>query len=285
MQELFTYLNSYYWDSIQERNTLADLTSPEDWIASIIHFCNYAFERQGSPAVYREAAKEVFKLHRSWLEDRVRWSNDIETRLFDTFTELCRNSLVENLNLKNNPMRPSEGDLISIICFAWYETDQDSITGWTLSSIENDNLLNSFNILRKIRGVRKKISSFYLRDIYILSGRHDRSIRNRYLLQPIDVRTRRAARILSDHEHASDRSYAEILIGLEDEMELVTGSSNIAFWVLGSQIAEDEKTFTKYVQAIRDRDEDMLNSLLNSKISEEKDRLEFLQALSTNLKS
>lgn len=282
MRQLLDALNSYYWDSIQEKKTLDDLTSSDAWVSSLIHFCNYAFERQGSPAVYRESAKEAFRQNRQWLDDRERWSDAIESRLFDSFTVLCRENYIENLNLKNNPMRPSTGDLLSLIYFAWHETNETSITGWALNSIRNDSLRNSFKSLKKIRGVGDKISSFYLRDIYILSGCHNRNIQNKHLLQPIDIWTRRAARILSTDHEAPDGRCAEILIDLEDELDMVTGASNIAFWVLGSQIAEDEKTFTDFVQSIRDRNENRLNTLLNNKISEQREWLCFLETLRIN---
>lgn len=282
MRNLFVALNSYYWNSIQERNTLEDLTSSDSWISSLIHFCNYAFERQGSPVVYRESAKKTFRRNREWLENRETWSNDIEVQVFSTFSELCKDS---GLNEKNNPMTPTKkgkGSLISLIYFAWNETKRASITRWTLNSLQSDNLKKAFKCLKKIRGVGDKISSFYLRDIYILSGYNKTNLQNRHLLHPIDRWTRRAARILSRDNTAPDKKCAEILIDLEDELGIVTGVSNVAFWVLGSQIAEDEKTFTDLVQSIRDRNRTRLSTLLSKKISEQREWLFFLETLLIN---
>jgi len=176
-------------------------------------------------------------------------------------------------------MGPSTGDPISLIYFAWYEANNTSVTGWALNLIENDNLQNAFKSLKKIRGVGDKISSFYLRDMYILSGYNNINIQNRHLLQPIDIWTRRAAQILSRDHHATDRNYAEVLITLEDEFGMVTGASNIGFWVLGSQIAEDEKTFTNFVQCIKDRNRNRLRTLLNNKITEQRKWLKFLETI------
>ena len=115
--------------------------------------------------------------------------------------------------------------------------------------------------------------------MYILSGYNNRKIQNRHLLHPIDIWTRRAAQILSRDHHATDRKCAEVLITLEDEFGMVTGASNIGFWVLGSQIAEDEKTFTNFVQSIRDRNRKRLKILLNTKITEQREWLNFLETL------
>ena len=283
MESIFKTLNTYYWDIIQERQSLSDLIRPDSWVESLIHFCNYAFERAGSPAAYRNSAKEAFRRNRSWLESRKHWSNNIEIKLFESFTQICQENLLKNFNLKNNPMGPSDGDLISMIRFVWYETKDESIASWALSSIENDDLSKVFNTLKKIRGVGNKISSFYLRDIYILSGRTNSSIKNRHLLQPIDVWTRRAARIFLDNQNASDKSCAEFLIGFEDKIEIVNGSSNIALWVLGSQIAENEETFTGFIKSMKQRNRDDFKRLLAKKISDERQWLTLLETVHNDL--
>ena len=182
MESLFNNLNAYYWSTIQERQNISDLVHRDSWIDALIHFCSYAFERAGSPITYPKSAKEAFRRKRDWLNDREHWSSDIESKIFETFTQVCKESLLENYNLKNNPMGPSDGDKISMIHFAWYETEDETIAKWAATCIEKDELSSAFKKLKKIRGVGDKISSFYLRDIYILSGNVNRSIRDRYLL-------------------------------------------------------------------------------------------------------
>jgi len=283
MKSLFNNLSTYYWNTIQERQSISDLVHRDSWIDALIHYCNYAFERAGSPTIYRKAAKEAFRRNLNWLDDRKRWSSDIENRIFETFTQVCKESFLENYNLKNNPMRPSGGGQISMIRFAWYETEDKSITNWASTRIDNDELLSAFEKLRKIRGVGSKISSFYLRDIYILSGNTNRNIRDRHLLQPIDVWTRRAARCFLDDENASDKQCAEFLIEYEDNIGILNGSLNIAFWVLGSQIAEDEKTFVELVQGIKQGNRNSLRRQLAEKISNEREWIAFLETVHNGL--
>jgi len=279
MESLFIYLNNYYWNSIQERQDLSDLIGSDAWIDALIHFCNYAFERAGSPSIYRESAKEAFEQCREWLDDRERWSINLEIKIYEAFIQACNNNKLEKYNLKNNPMGPSYGGQLSMIRFAWYETENSSITGWAATCIMNDEFLNAFDKLKKIRGIGNKIASFYLRDIYILSGYVNRSYRNRHLIQPIDTWTRRASRLLLNDKHASDEKCAACLIEYEDEIGIINGSLNIAIWVLGSQIAEDEKTFNQYIQDIIRKDSSSLKNRLADRIAKEREWLSFLETI------
>jgi len=279
MESLFKHLNTYYWNTIQERQSISDLIDGVAWIDALMHFCNYAFERAGSPSIYRKSAKEAFRVNRDWLENRERWSIDIENKIFETFIQVCKDNYLENYNLKNNPMSSSNGGQLSMIRFAWYETENNSIASWAATCINNDDLSIAFEKLRKIRGVGSKISSFYLRDIYILSGNTNRNIRDRHLIQPIDVWTRRAARCFLNDQDASDEKCATFLTEYEDNIGMLSGSLNIALWVLGSQIAEDEKTFIEFVQDIKREDRNSLKNRFASKISDEREWLVFLETV------
>lgn len=283
MESLFKNLNTYYWNNIQERQSISDLIDQDSWIDALIHFCDYAFERAGSPTIYREAAKEALRKNRGWLEDCERWSTDIENRIFQSFKQVCMENDFENYNLKNNPMSPSNGGQISMIRFGWYETQDKSLANWAATCIENDDLLSAFEKLKRIRGVGSKISSLYLRDICVLSGNANRNIRDRYLLQPIDVWTRRAARYLIDDKEASDKKCAEFLTEFEDNIGILNGSLNIALWVLGSQIAQNKKTFVEFLKGIKQQDRSGLKRKLAEKILEEKAWLTILKTIHDGL--
>jgi hypothetical protein len=272
-------LNEHYWTTLQKRHSISDLIDQDSWIDALIHFCSYAFERAGSPATYREAAEKAFKQNQGWLEKRNHWSDNIEQKIWETFTDECNKNGLENYNVKNNPMSPSDGEQISMVHFAWHETEYQSIAKWAANCIKNDNLESAFEKLKKIRGVGSKIASFYLRDIYILSGNANRNIRDRHLLQPIDVWTRRAAQCLLSDQNASDQECAKFLIDYEDKLEMSNGTSNIAFWVLGSQIADDEKTFVNFVEGIKQNNPDPLKGQLEKMISEWEEWLTLLEKI------
>lgn len=283
MESLFNHLNTYYWNSIQERQDLSDLIDSDTWIDGLIHFCNYAFERAGSPSIYRESAKEAFEQCREWLDVRERWSIAPERKIYEVFIQACNKNKLEKYNLKNNPMGPSNGGQLSMIRFAWYETENSSIAGWAATCIKNDDLLNAFEKLKKIRGVGNKIASFYLRDIYILLGNANKTLRNSHLIQPIDTWTRRASRLLLNDKDASDEKCAAFLIEYENKIGIINGSLNIAIWVLGSQIAEDEKTFNEYIYDIKRKDSNSLKNRLADKIEEEREWLNFLETIHSGI--
>lgn len=109
----------------------------------------------------------------------------------------------------------------------------------------DNNLKEVFDSIKSIRGVGNKIASFYLRDIYMLSPHHIKNLDSKHLLQPIDVWTRRAGRIIKSDSNATDKQCAEALLEIEEKYGLIAGSSNVAFWVFGAKIAENEDTFRK----------------------------------------
>ena len=176
-------------------------------------------------------------------------------------------------------MSPSEGNLISLINFAWNIADDKSVAGWALDFIEENNIREAFNSLKRIRGIGNKIASFYLRDIYILSDLHDINLRKKHLLHPIDVWTERAARVLLDNPEATPRQCAQALIDLEQDLGLLTGVSNIGFWVFGSEVTDNISIFIEAVKAISERNSNILRNLLARQIDEEKDWLNFLESL------
>ena len=66
-------------------------------------------------------------------------------------------------------------------------------------------------------------------------------------------------------------------------MEVASGLSNIAFWVLGSRIAENEKTFEEYLEAIKQGNRDTLRRLLTGKIDYERKWLTLLETVHDTL--
>jgi hypothetical protein len=260
IKDFINNLNRYYWEIIQEENYPDGLKLPDKRVDSLIHFCGYAFEWSGGPKIYQDAAKDVFDKNRVWLEE-TDWSNEIEKELWESFKNYCiKNKSGKKkvkFNKKHNPMyfSPENRELISLVKFSFLETNGEPISQWALNLIENNDLPTAFESLKKIRGVGDKIASFYLRDIYLLSNKKYKiNPKDRYLLQPIDIWTRRAGRVLMGKpdlkDKLKDRLYAEALSDFEDAFKLAHGSSNAAFWVFGSQFTGNETVFAQIVKAI-----------------------------------
>ncbi len=155
------------------------------------------------------------------------------------------------------------------------------MAGWALDLLLKNDLKTAFYSLKKIRGIGSKIAPFYLRDIFILSQNHNLpNLDDKFLLHPIDVWTRRAGKILlNNQDDATDKQCADALIQLEQELSLIYGYSNIAFWVFGALIAEDNDMFGKAVQAIARRNEQELKDVVDVIVDSEKDWLRVLERL------
>lgn len=248
VKKMFKILNRYYWSDIQERNSLEDIIGENNWLNSVIHFIDYAYERMGAPLIYRQAARKAIEINKTWLESRKTGKN-IENEIYSDFKKICLNKKKDmGLNNKNNPMYPSLDNKDSIINFAWKSTNGDSIAGWAKSEIEKDQIKSAYKNLKYIRGIGPKITSFYLRDIFILSGMPNVKT-DKYLLQPIDRWTERASKLLGC-KGKNLKDYAETLNSFEDDYDLATGESNIGFWVLGSQICQSSDRFNCVVNDI-----------------------------------
>jgi hypothetical protein len=247
-------LNKYYWLCIQEDCRFERLS--EDRLAALLHFTRYAFERQGSPQIYRLAAREAIK---ECLGESTNWQRDIQSTLA-AFERICSEEPERvALNRPRNPMTAPQEErqsndthprvAHSLISFASEVAKNDPVALWAKKRIENNEIKLAFDSLKQIKGIGDKIASFYLRDISLLSEISTNLLSNRSLLQPIDIWTKRAAVILNK----SSKKYADELTKCDDDYNLATGESNVAFWVLGSQIARTSGVFTDSVNEMLGR--------------------------------
>lgn len=284
VKKIFNILNRYYWSDIQERNNMEDIYGENNWLNSVIHFIDYGYERMGTPLIYSQAALKAIEINRTWLESRKTGEN-IEEKIYSDFKNICFTKNKDmGLNIKNNPMYPSSENSDSIINFAWKSTNGDSIAGWAKSEIEKDQIESAYKKLKNIRGIGPKIASFYLRDIFILSGRPNIKT-DKYLLQPIDRWTKRASKVLGCNGKAL-KDYAQTLDSFEADYDLATGESNIGFWVLGSQICKSSDRFELAVKdIITNGKTSYLSEIIGEEIEDKQNWIDFLKDLNIKAKS
>lgn len=249
IRSLFNRLNEYYWETVQERHDLAGLTGFENdnRLNSLLHFLDYAYERQGSPRIYRDKAKEVIENNAELLFAKN--SRKIQTR----YKESLEKAGYTKLNLKNNPITESAHGSVSVLDF-FSRIDGRSIAEWA----QHTAIETAHNDLTAIKGIGPKIASFYLRDIYLLSEKSvEVADECKYFLQPIDVWTRRAAEVYAEivpemqlSKYKDYRHNAETIIAIEAKYGLKTGEANIAFWTLGASICLTEEVFEKALHAV-----------------------------------
>jgi len=83
VQDIFQLLIQDYWKNIQERESLSGLIEESHWYDALIHFKNYAYERNMTGAIsrYREIANLVLVP----LKNREKWSANLEETIWDNF--------------------------------------------------------------------------------------------------------------------------------------------------------------------------------------------------------
>jgi len=279
MKTLFKNLVNYYWGEIQ---VWPDIRQLENWINGLVHFCGYAFERAGSPPVYSEAATRLIKEHRNQFSQWKRLTKKREEQLTAAYEGNCKaiKPKLKGFNKDRNPMYFTEGDKqITLIRFTWTEIKRKSIFLWAKSLVEANRLEDAYNSLVKIKGVSEKIAPFYLRDIYLKSNRSGSQLEKLNLIQPIDIWTERAAQELLNNRKANRSQCANALLNFEKKIGIKPGESNIAFWVLGAEIFEDEERFREAVRCISNMDKTAFNRTLQKEIKEQLEWIEFLAEL------
>lgn len=254
IKDLFELLIRDYWKNIhiQKFNSLSSLTGKSNWFKALIHFKDYAYERNisGAAFVYREIAGEVLEC----LKTRNRWRYDLEKKIWNEFKNKCKEKKVKPNN-KVDPLKPSHGRKVSLEKFIWDINDQQNktVADWAFKMLDENRIYEAHKKLKTIWGVGDKIASFYLRDIfwlgYNLKPKTKQYIEKDYLLQPVDIWVERAVNALG-HKQKSKVSIAEFIRSFEKENGLPPGGGNIGFWVLGSHYVDDPDKLEDVVKAI-----------------------------------
>jgi len=215
----------------------------------------YAFERQGRRPDYFHAAVDSLIACNNNLAANCVWNN-FRLRLNN-----------QRLNHRNNPIYPSSNpdniqninNKMSVI--EAISSFQNSVT---LSQkiynliIQNQDIIQSFNFLRKIRGIGNKITSFYLRDLVVVLNLNLINIQNRELLQPIDIWVERTVQYLAGNRNMSKTQVANWIVTNSLQYNLNPEYINMGIWFYCSLITNSEYRLNRSLQNIN-----MAYSLIN----------------------
>lgn len=256
IKHLFSLLIRNYWENIHiyKLTSLSPLRGESNWHEALIHFKDYAYERNisGAAFVYREIAGQVLES----LKTRTHWRYDLEDeeKVWDAFKNKCEAKGVKP-NDKVDPLKPSDGEKVSLVKFVCDIKNQDNetVAEWAFKMLDGNRIDEAHRKLKKVWGVGDKIASFYLRDIFWLGHNlkpnPGKYIENDYLLQPIDIWVDRGAKALG-HKQTSKTSIAKFIRSFEKGNGLPVGGANIGLWVLGSNYLRDLGTFEDILKAI-----------------------------------
>jgi len=225
------------------------------WDLLAIFLQGYAFERQGRKPDYFDVAVDA--LYDCKARNHERFSNKIISEIWSRFCELLNDN---NLNHQNNPLCPkgtkytknfkigkksfytSKASLIEVIIYNDLIEKKFTLTSYIQHSIlEKKDISHVFNMLTSIQGINKKISSFYLRDLVDVLKIPLNTVKNRHLLQPVDIWVRRTIGVLSNNKKIKE-SHGE----LDEEISewIVNHCNNVnpeqvgmGIWLFGSEIA------------------------------------------------
>lgn len=229
---------------------------------SLIHFLkSYAYERQGAPAAYPEIASKCVKRK---YDNGKGWGVPTEKEAMEIWKEYKRIAKEESglwdgkrgkvkVNAKSNPMNPKKSKSNEGIITKLAQNKISSIGRHVNNLMKAGETKRAYNFLTGIRGVGKKISSFYLRDVvYLSSDLNENQISDLYLLQPIDTWLNQTLSVILENPPNRLRDKQRLIIKLCEKADISSIYFNQGAWVLGSQIAEEFGTLKKILQSTED---------------------------------
>lgn len=260
--DLFQLLIKDYWENVQRRNSLSGLAEESNWYDALVHFKNYAYERNitGAITVYRDIAENVLDI----LKHRERWHADLELKIWENFKKECSRRKIKP-NKQVDPLKPSKGNKKNLARFVWNLStpENKTIAAWAFNMLKQNRIREAHQELKRVWGVGDKIASFYLRDIFWIGnnlnpGTEKFKENDIYLLQPIDIWVERAAKAIGI-EKTSKTSIAKFICSFEKKIGLAPGGANIAFWMLGSNYVDYDE-FEDVIAAITNKSEKVKRS-------------------------
>lgn len=197
----------------------------------------YAFERQGRRPDYFHAAVDSLNRCNNNLTANCVWNN---------FKQLLNN---QRLNHRNNPLYPSNdpdniqniNNKLSVVEVILNIQNQVSLSCHIYNLItQNNNITQSFNFLKTIRGIGNKIASFYLRDLVVVLNLNLNHVQNRHLLQPIDIWVERTVRYLAGNQNINKTQVANWIVNNSLQYHLNPEYINMGIWFYCALIANSE---------------------------------------------
>lgn len=192
------------------------LTSP---LKSLCFFATYAHERGGTNprfALYhRVAIQDVYRLHRDILSE--------------AFADTVWDRFVRYTNGRPNK-KLTEGPVKGVLARL-----RDSGESNLLTHLRSLTLERAYNWLIGIRGIKHKIASFLLRDLWSYIGPwSDTPVEHLKYLQPIDRWVRFWSEQLDDKWPSADLDFADRLVGLCRVAGIDPVQFNKGAWCVGS---------------------------------------------------
>jgi len=212
----------------------------------------YAFERQGTRPDYSHAAVDSLIACKNNLTPNCVWKN-------------FKQKLNNRLNQRLNPIYPSsnpdniqnineEKSVIEVLNLQNQSTLSTYINNLMT---QGNNIIQSFEFLKNIRGVGDKIASFYLRDLVVVLKLNLGNVQNRQLLQPIDIWVERVIKCLVVSQNMNKDEVANWIVTNSLKYDLNPEYINMGIWFYGSIIANSEYRLNRTL-----RDMDMARSLI-----------------------
>ena len=211
---------------VKQKNSLFD---------SLIGFLrSYAFERRGAAPGYRTLA--VLTLNEIVPMTAIQIERTMAKDAWMTFKRLSRKHFRGlKLNKFNNPMYRKEG----ILSLMYYKEISNLYT-LVARLLKNGEVKKAHELIKEVRGVRNKISAFYLRDIAFLENIPEEGLEDAYLLQPIDTWGRQGYSLIMGKSMVKEEiSSMKQIVKMCYAADVSPIRFNQGVWVVGNQIAKD----------------------------------------------
>lgn len=222
--------------------------SANNFLALKIFLNNYAYERQGVAPAYHLIATETIEKY--YLGEQIKSLNELDAlKLWGIYQSIARNEYKlydENkskikVNEKNNPLNKNNGIVLIGDLIVKNLASQSRI------ALKNNKTIEIYESISKVRGIREKITSFYLRDIACLSDINENNLKDNYLLQPIDTWVEQGLEILNKRKvkfnNLNDKQ--KFIVDICNNNNISPISFNQGLWYFGSKIARNNKNLRK----------------------------------------
>jgi hypothetical protein len=195
----------------------------------------YGFEHQGRSPSYSPASIEAIKLSKGFGD-----SPDFPSIVWKNFSDsLPGKKLNPHLNplyhildqTNTNSLCHRYASTNSCRCIWCALEESENLVLISKQDLEAGNIKDAWERLKRIRGVKGKIASLFLRDVAIWYGLTLGNDDNRWLLQPIDIWVRRVVTLLQKEE-ISDEQIARWIVENCKKPE----HCNQGIWYFGAKI-------------------------------------------------
>ncbi len=229
-------------------------------------FIPFAYERNIDLSTYKACALETLYEYKN----KINWENPPSSTDAKFIWTHYQKLAIEKYKLINpqgdakvnpfrNPMN-EDGGVINLLA----SKDINNLALYVKDLLERNKVEEAYEFIKKIRGVKQKISSFYLRDIAYLTAIDETKTDDSFLLQPIDIWIERILEIIFPTIKFKCRQQKrKAIIELCNEAKVSAIAFNQGAWEFGSRIAKNQDRLKEAL-----KDEVYFVNLIHSKIVE-----------------